>query len=149
MREVTFYFNVADLLGHACNLIRSAQRRGRAIVVLAEKGLLEQVSGSLWGKSPESFVPHGLDGDTTPTVRYSQVLLTSRLDSEVNLEIAPDVLLNLLPGVPMGCERFATVLEVVAQGDLPRESGRQRWKAYSNEGWRIKKSDVADQKAPI
>lgn len=140
MTEVTFHFNAPDKLGHACRLLRKAVASGAKVVVTGDGALLRDLDVALWTFSPLEFVPHGLEGASTPAVlAASPVVLTASVRSAPHQQ----VLVNLGTAVPEGFERFERLIEVVTVEDEDRQRARQRWKHYADRGYAITRHDLA------
>jgi DNA polymerase IIIc chi subunit len=68
MTEVTFHFNAADKLGHACRVLRKAVASGAKVVVTGDTALLRELDVALWTFAALEFVPHCLGSAATPAV---------------------------------------------------------------------------------
>ena len=142
MTEVAFHSGVADKLGYTCRLLRKAWRAGSRVAVVGSIEQLARLDALLWTFEPGEFIPHVRlrAGQTvTPLLARTPIWL---VDEPAGFSAgpfstpnaAPDVLVNLGPGIAPGIEGFARVIEVVA--DTPDElgSGRQRWRAHQAAG---------------
>jgi DNA polymerase-3 subunit chi len=90
---------------------------------------LSRLDGLLWTFDADDFIPHA-------RLRAGQAIPPRLARTPVWLADAPaeagatDVLVNLGPdGVP-GHERWARVVEIVAESADDAASGRQRWRQY-------------------
>ena len=114
---------------------------GRQALVLVPESMLETLDRGLWTFSQQDFVPHALASAPELVRMRSPVLLAS-----APCEVAhADVLINTLPEVPAGFERFARVLEIVGLDEAERHSARQRWRWYSGQGYTLVRHDVAQR----
>ena len=139
--EVAFHFNVAHRLDYLCRLLRKVVAAQRQALVLVPEAELEALDRSLWTFSQQDFVPHALASAPEPVRERSPVLLAS-----APCEVAhADVLINTLPEVPVGLERFARVLEIVGLDEAERQSARQRWRWYTGQGYALVRHDVAQR----
>ena len=78
--------------------------------------------------------------DAAVVLAASPVVLAPSLDQAPHHE----VLVNLGAPVPSGFERFARLIEVVAQDDDDRQRARHRWKHYADRGYALTKVDQKD-----
>lgn len=139
--EVSFHFNVADRMDYLCRLLRKVLAAQRQALVLVPEAMLEPLDRGLWTFSQQDFVPHALASAPELVRMRSPVLLAS-----APCEVAhADVLINTLPEVPAGFERFARVLEIVGLDEAERYSARQRWRWYSGQGYTLVRHDVAQR----
>lgn len=139
MTEVAFHFNAPDKVGYACRLLRKAVGAGSRVVVTAEDALLRRLDVSLWSFAPLEFLPHCHSSAQQQVLAASPVVLAPSLDQAPHHE----VLVNLGAPVPSGFERFARLIEVVAQDDDDRQLARHRWKHYADRGYAIIRHDLA------
>ena len=137
--SVAFHFNAPGKLAYVCRLLRKATSSGATVAVVADQALLAQLDQQLWSFSALDFVPHGhalglsvLQRSLTP------VLLCDSAEQGIGKQ----VLVNLTQAVPSGVERFERVIEVVSQDDSDRQSARQRWKQYADQGYDIVRHDL-------
>jgi DNA polymerase III subunit chi len=143
MTEVSFHFNVPDRLLYACRLLRKATRKGAHVVVTAPAATLALLDRALWTFDPLEFVPHVrvLPGATpAPRLRDTPVWLVEQTADAAR----HDVLLNLGLEPPGGFESFARVIEIVANDEQERSSGRARWKHYAGRGYEIRRHEVQE-----
>ena len=142
MTEVAFHSGVADKLGYTCRLLRKAWRVGSRVMVTGSVQQLARLDVLLWAFERDEFIPHvrlRAGQAVTPLLARTPIWL---VDEPAGFSVgpfsaaaaAPDVLVNLGPGMAPGIEAFARVIEVVA--DTPDElaSGRQRWRAHLADG---------------
>ena len=143
MTEITFHFNAPDKIGHACRLLRKAVASGAKVVVTAESALLRDLDVALWTFAPLEFVPHCLSTGSPAVLAASAVVLAESPQAAPHQQ----VLVNLGSSVPPGFERFERLIEIVTVQEEDRQSGRQRWKHYSERGYVIKREDLAPKEA--
>lgn len=137
MAEVDFHTGVADKLGYTCRLLRKAWRAGRRVVVTGAPEQLSRLDSLLWTFDPGDFIPHARlrSGEAVPArLARTPIWLA---DAPIDLLTDPaadagrhDVLVNLGPAVAADVERFARVIEIVAEPPDEVASGRQRWRHY-------------------
>ncbi|MCL2658462.1 MAG: DNA polymerase III subunit chi [Betaproteobacteria bacterium] len=142
MTEIRFFHNAPEKLIAACRITAAAFRQGRKVTVLASNpSLAYRFDTLLWTFQALAFIPH-VAADSV-LASETPVLIASRLDAT-----APaDVLINLDDAVPEGFERFAQLIEIVAQDLADREQARMRWGAYKKLGLSIEGNDLG-QRAP-
>ncbi len=142
MTEVSFHFNVADRIAHACRLLRKAVRQEARVVVTGPPEVLADLDRALWTFDALDFVPHlrvPPGATIAPRLRATPIWLADRADVG-----APDhpVLVNLGRDVAAGFESFARVIEIVPVDEDERVAARVRWKHYANRGYAIKRHEV-------
>ncbi len=141
MTEISFYFNAPSRSGYACRLLRQAQRQGMSLTVVGAAASLEEFDRELWSFSAAEFVPHhriDRSSEVPAALQARTVWLGENpLDAPVH-----DALLNLGDAPPKGFETFARLFEVVSAADADRASARERWKAYADRGYPIKRHEV-------
>ncbi len=134
MTDIKFHIDVPERLTYGVRVVRKSLALGARLCVVAGNDDAQALSQYLWSVRPTEFIPHALAGHTqASTVAASQVVIATSLS-----ELAHhDVLLNLLPEVPAGFERFSRLIELVGQDETDRLSARQRWKHYQSRGYPI------------
>ena len=127
--KVEFHTGVADKLGIACRFLRKAQAGGAAVVVCAERGILDRLDSLLWTFDPLSFVAHvRLRGNALPSPAWARTP-TWLVDDPASVP-ARDVLLNLGPAMVDGWAAFTRVVELVSDEATDADAGRERWRQY-------------------
>ncbi|MET0333559.1 MAG: DNA polymerase III subunit chi [Rhizobacter sp.] len=146
MTEVSFHFNVPDRMAYACRLLRKAVRRGAKVVVTGPGEELTRLDKQLWVFEPLDFVPHvhARPGQAVAERLHDTPVWLSQELGEVPHR---EVLLSLSDELVSGFESFGRVIELVSADGPDRQSGRARWKHYSDRGYAIVRHDVA-QEAP-
>lgn len=137
MTQVDFHSGVADKLGYACRLLRKAYRSGSPVMVAGAPELLARLDNLLWTFDPGDFIPHLRlrAGDQVPDrLACTPIWLVEAVASVPAERASPAVLVNLGPGVVQGFERFARVIELVAEADEEVADGRRRWRHYQDAG---------------
>lgn len=141
MTDIAFHFNAPDKLAYVCRLLRKAVGSGAKVVVVADNPTLQTLDTQLWTFAPLEFVPH-CRIDSPPEQRHaSPIILTTGLNDAQALP-HQQVLVNLCATVSAGFERFQRVIEVVSLDDADRQSARQRWKQYTDQGYSITRHDL-------
>jgi DNA polymerase III subunit chi len=138
--DLAFHFNAPNKVAYTCKLLRKATQAGARVAVLAAPDVLARLDVELWAFSPLDFVAHVRAPCTPEVLARTPVVLCEALEQ------APTglygVLINLLPTVQDGFERFDRVIEVVSLEDAERLSARARWKRYTELGYEIARHDL-------
>ncbi len=139
MTSIDFYFNADDRLGVACRLAGKAlQQKKRVLIYAPQPEMAQKVDRLLWVSNATSFIPHCYAHD--PLAAETLVLIAS---DDAPQAAACEVLVNLSPECPPFFERHERLLEVVAQDDEGRQSGRARFKFYRDRGYALRSHDLA------
>ncbi len=136
MTQIFFYHDATDRLGASAALIGKAFGQKKALLVYApDAEVAAALDRHLWMHPPTGFVPH-VDINS-PLASETPVLIAGKLD------VVPqdERLLNLSAEVPPGFPRFASLIEVVGQGDDERSAGRFRAKFYKDRGYDVQYVD--------
>jgi len=129
MTQIDFYTLEPDSPGDrfllTCRLVERVRAEGlRVLVHCPTPDLARHLDRLLWTYRQDSFIPHGLVGQT-------DAVLTPVL---IGLDGTPaeedQVLINLAPEVPPFFSRFSRVCEPVDQDPLVRAAGRERFRYY-------------------
>lgn len=140
MTQIFFYHNAPDRIATTAALLGKAYRQGKAVLVYAPEA---EVAGTLdrhlWITPPTGFVPHVRGA--SPLADETPIVITDDPASSTQNER----LLNLSNDVPPAFSRFASVIEVVGQGDDERRSARERVKFYKDRGYAIQYFDLAEK----
>lgn len=138
MTQVFFYHNAANRIGATAALIGKAVAQKKALLVYApDAEVAAALDRQLWGQPPTSFVPH-VAADS-PLAAATPVLIASTLESVPHDER----LFNLSDDVPPGFSRFASLIEVVGQGEDERADGRKRARFYKDRGYDVRYVDCS------
>ena len=139
MPAIAFHFNVSNPASYLPKLLRKVHAAGKRAVVLLPAESVPQINQALWAHDEADFLPHATHTDPDWMQSRSPLLLTPQL-----VDVAGrTVLINLLPQLPEGLDRFERVLELVTLQDEHRQAARQRWKHYTQAGYSIEQFDVA------
>lgn len=138
---IDFYFNAADRLAVACRLAAKAVQQSRRVLVYApQPELAQKFDRMLWTWQAVSFVPHCYVGDALAA--DTPVLIAAE---EAEAAQCP-VLINLAGVCPPFFARHERLLEVVAQEEADRLSGRARYAFYRDRGYAIRNHDLAAER---
>lgn len=139
MTQIFFYHNAADRIAAVAVLISKAYAQRKALLVYApDDELADTLDRQLWMHPPTGFVPHVRS--TSPLADETPVVITDDLEGQAHNER----LFNLSSAIPGAFSRFASVIEVVGQGEDERQAGRERVKFYKDRGYAIKFIDLAE-----
>ena len=135
MTRVDFYRvaerSVGDRFVLACRLAEKVHAQGLQVYAhAASKADAEKLDRLLWTFRQQSFLPHGLVGDSEPSVTS----IVIGWDSPPP-EAKEDVLINLAPEVPPFFSRFDRVVEPVDDQPEHRDQGRARYRFYRDRGY--------------
>jgi DNA polymerase III subunit chi len=141
MTRIDFYVLAdgasGDRLTLACRIAERAYGDGRRVLIhCPDAALARRLDQLLWTWREESFVPHGLVGETNAALTP---VLISR-DGEPAAE--DQVLINLSPEVPEFFARFERLCEPLDQDPAILKAGRSRWKYYRDCGYDVNHHEV-------
>lgn len=112
----------------ACQLISETWAEARVYVHTGSVPDMVALDRLLWTWRQDSFIPHeALQNGTVP-------------DAPVLIGTGPippvpcPVLLNLSDQLPVDCQRFDRIMEIVPAHEERRAAGRARFKAYRDQG---------------
>jgi len=133
--RIDFYTLAADSGGDrlllTCRLAQRAYGEGlRVFVATPDLGTARTLDLLLWTFRDESFVPHGLVGETDPELT---AVLIGRGPGEP--AHGTQVLINLGLEVPQGLDTCERVLEPIDQDPQVRAAGRRRYAHYQGLGY--------------
>ncbi|MDY6942693.1 MAG: DNA polymerase III subunit chi [Pseudomonadota bacterium] len=125
----------------ACRIAEKAYQQGHGVYLHTESPIAaERVDQLLWTFRQGSFVPHVRhehDDQTSPVV----IGHDSRPQPRVH-----DVMINLTREVPLFFGQFERLVELVADDDQDRQSGRERFRFYRDRGYALETLNLPPQK---
>jgi len=122
----------------ACRLVDKAHGQGCPVYVhTAGKSDAEKLDRLLWTFRQQSFIPHGLAGDSEPAITP---ILIGWDTPPTGVE--DGLLINLAPGVPAFFSRFDRLAELIDGQPEVREQGRDRYKFYRDRGYPLHYHEV-------
>lgn len=125
----------AERLRVAARLADKAFQRGHRIYINAtDEGQAGELDALLWSFRPDSFVPHGLQGQEN-----ADVIAIGWGQEPTNHN---DLLINLQLEIPPFFSRFQRVAEVVTQDPSSLAALRASWKFYQERGYQLEKHDL-------
>ena len=140
MTQIFFYHNASDRIAATAALIGKAFAQKKALLVYApDHEVSSALDRHLWMHPPQSFVPHV--PNTSPLAGETLVVICNELDAPAQSER----LFNLSGEIPPGFSRFTSLIEVVGRNEDERQAGRQRVKAYKDQGYEITFIDLAEK----
>jgi DNA polymerase-3 subunit chi len=139
MTLIEFHFNTGERLLHACRLVRKARVHHLRIAVVGATETLKQLDAELWRFQDVSFLAHCTAQDALDVQRASPVAL----GPDPHAWGFDEVLMNLGDEVPLGFERFARLIEIVANDEHGRDQARLRWKHYKSRGYELLQHDLS------
>lgn len=134
LTQVDFYIltAAADPQGHArfaCRLTETAWQKGYRVFIHTQSDFAaQQLDDLLWTFRAESFVPHAIATDSHDT--ELPVLVGTGAEPTGTF----DLLINLSDAVPAYFRRFPRLAEIVQTNDTERESARNRYRYYRDQG---------------
>lgn len=138
--DVAFHFGAPDKVAYAVRLLRKAVGTGARVLVLADTDTLQRLDAALWSSAATDFFPHCFANAPAQALALSPVVLA---DDGRGPSGAPlGVLVNLGAAMPHDFERHPRVIEVVSLDEDDRQQARQRWKAYTAQGFAIDRKDL-------
>lgn len=141
MARIDFAFGASDRLQAACQTAHRQYLAGRRLLVFcSDTQRLQAFDKLLWTFDDISFVPHVAFND--PLAAQTPVLLT-RSQPLPPPATADAWLINLDDGCPQEYGSYSRILEFVSSSDADRESARQRWRQYQQDGHELKAHDLS------
>lgn len=141
MTEISFYIlNQASLesrLTYACRLAEKAyQKRMSVLIHCSNETEAHSIDDMLWNQKPERFLPHSLVSENVPDC---PIQIGYQMDQSAH----QDILINLANDAPDFFSQFKRHFEVLCQTADVLESGRSKWRFFSDRGYALKKFDIA------
>jgi DNA polymerase-3 subunit chi len=119
-----------DRLFLTCRLVQRAHDEGLRIhIETPDLETARALDRLLWTFRDDSFLPHGLVGETDPD------LTPILIGSGPSLPIAGQVLVNLGFEVPDSLDRYERLLEPLDHDPAVRAAGRRRYAHYKELGY--------------
>ncbi len=154
MARIDFHSQVNNKPQYSCRLIRkimaspSQDLPMRNIVVVGSKDFLRQLDEQLWSFSAVEFLPHAWGADDFAT-GTPIVFLESFEADELGYLPHGDVLIHVGRDLPKSVEalasRFPRIVEIVSTDEADRQAGRERYKAYRDQGHELHNFDQTGQ----
>ena len=149
MTRVDFYVlkegSCSDRFGLSCRLVERIYKSAsdgakppRVLIFCPETQQARHLDRLLWSFREDSFLPHGLVGETDPTLTPILISSDGRPDDE------DQVLINLSPSVeaPAFFSRFERLCEPLDHEPEIRQAGRKRYLYYRDCGYPLEYHSV-------
>jgi len=141
MPRVAFHFNVPSLPDYLCRLLKKATAAGHRAWVLCPHSELETLDTLLWTFAQQDFIGHTIAAPGAESLMQRSAVVLADVEP---IEAAGwTLLVNTLPRLPQGIERFDRVVELVTPDQAQKAAARQRWRHYRAAGLDIEQHDVA------
>jgi DNA polymerase-3 subunit chi len=154
MARIDFHSQVNNKPLYSCRLIRkimaspSEDLPMRNIVVVGSKDFLKDLDQQLWTFSAPDFLPHAWGTDDF-AIETPIVLVESFEAPELDALPHGDVLIHVGRSLPKSVEglaaRFPRIVEIVSTDEADRQAGRERYKAYRDQGHELHNFDQSGQ----
>ncbi|MCW8848165.1 MAG: DNA polymerase III subunit chi [Sedimenticola sp.] len=136
MTQVDFYILGEQAQGDrfqlACRIADKAWQQGHRIYLHTNSDSESRhMDKLLWTHREESFIPHGLLGESESTLTPILIGHAEQAGEE------HDVLINLATTVPPFFSRFTRVAELIDKDPALRHQGRARYKTYRDRGYTL------------
>jgi len=140
MTKVDFYILEGDSGNReqtACRIAEKAYRLGHGVYIhTADQGQASRLYELLWTFKQNSFVPHGIEGESLDP--DAPVLISHKTElADSTQGHSRQVLINLAQDIPMFFSSFERVAEVIGQDTENKASGRHRYKFYRDRGYSL------------
>jgi DNA polymerase-3 subunit chi len=118
-------------------------------IVIAKQETVDTLSEQLWCVGELDFVAHAKDTDSEVQRRFSPIWLCEDLDTvtqslgDFTMSNRYKVLVNLLPDVAQGFERFERLIELVDNDEANTLQARNRLRYYKERGYPIRFYDYS------
>jgi len=138
MTSVHFYHNAEDPISLACELLGNAYRSGRkAAIISPDTALAQRLDRQLWTADPGGFIPHVMSN--SPLATETPIIIGLPGETEWP---HTDLLFNLATELPVACERFRMLIEIVGRNETERAPARARWVHYKQQQFALKAFDA-------
>lgn len=142
MKQVDFYLlenQVADgpnkFVSHLCNKLVKLENKALLVTDTADQS--QHLDQLLWSFSDTSFVAH----DRLPNSEALQSIIHIIEAPQFSASLTEDnyhVMVNLCQSVPIFSHHFERIVEVIDADEPSKETARQRYRHYQNEGFTLK-----------
>ena len=142
MTQIDFYVLKQGAPGNqlalTCRLVEHirASRGFRILVHCPDQTQARELDRLLWTYRDESFLPHGLVGETDPELTPILISTDGQPEDE------HQVLINLGTEVPEFFSRFERLCEPLDHDPVVRDAGRKRYAYYRDCGYPLKHHEV-------
>lgn len=131
----------------ACRLAEKAYRLGHGVYIQTTNAAhAKALDELLWTYAQNSFVPHGIDGESPDPEAPVLIGCTPTLRNPDDAH-KREVLINLTAEVPLFFSTFARVAEVVDQEESCKLAGRERYRFYRDRGYSLENHAITPDAA--
>lgn len=143
MTRIDFYSLAEDSAGDrlllTCRLAQRAHGTGLKVYIeAADAPTARQLDLLLWTFRDDSFLPHGLVGETDPEL--TPILIG--VAGEMGAQAGGQVLINLGLDVPAALDRYDRLLEPIDLDPQVRAAGRRRYAHYKGLGYPLEHREI-------
>jgi DNA polymerase-3 subunit chi len=143
MTHIDFYSLAEDSTGDrlllTCRLAQRAYGAGLKVrIETADARTARQLDRLLWTFRDDSFLPHGLVGETDGEL--TPILID--VAGEMGAQAGGQVLINLGFEVPASLDRFERLLEPIDLDPQVRAAGRRRYAQYKGLGYPLEHREI-------
>ncbi len=121
-----------------CQLTDKAWHQGyRVYIHTISKEQANELNDLLWTFKPESFLPHDLHPDDSPSIAPIRIGYGDLIAENMTL------LINLTETSPGFYEQFQRIAEIIIDTPSAREAGRTRYRFYREEKYELKMHEIS------
>lgn len=118
----------------ACRLAEKALTKGnRVFIHTDDETQTQQVSETLWGLRPESFLAH----ETQDTIDNQAVTPIVIGHADTPPREFMDVMINLSVSQPLSFSQFEHLAEIIDGTETVKKPGRERYQFYKDRGYHL------------
>ena len=143
MTRIDFYVaqpsSPLDRYQLACRVANKAyQAKHHVLMHAPEVEMAQHLDRLLWTWHDISFIPHGLLGQADPALNP---ILIGDVSAVESMETS-DILINLVPTVPLFFSRFNRLIECVDQEATSKQQSRERYRFYRDRGYPLQMHQI-------
>ena len=143
MTRIDFYSLAEDSAGDrlllTCRLAQRAHGKGLKVYIeAADAPTARQLDRLLWTFRDDSFLPHGLVGETDADLTPVLIGVADEMGSHTGGQL----LINLGLEVPATLDRFERLLEPIDLDPQVRAAGRRRYAHYKGLGYPLEHREI-------
>ena len=146
MNRVDFYILPPNVMRdrYVCTIANKAWQNGNNVFIQTEdRETAELLDNLLWTYNDISFLPHGLyeagdQGNNPVLIGWNEQI--------------PDkcqVMINLAEDIPKKADHFARIIEIVTSDSQDRQSARNRYRIYREQGYELHDHNMEDDHGNI
>lgn len=118
----------------ACRLAEKAERKGNRVFIHTEDASqTAQVSKTLWGLRPESFIAHELQHEIKDQA-VSPIVIGHEKQAPRDFM---DLMINLNTEQPLFFSQFEHLAEIIDSTESIKKPGRERYQFYKDRGYHL------------